>query len=118
MSVLLAFTCAALFAAGTFLLLQRRLSRLLVGIGLVGHGTNLLLVISGGAGGTAPIIGTADQEGFSDPLPQAFALTSIVITFGVSAFLLALAFRSWQITADDAVEDDVEDRYVARRAQD
>ncbi len=97
MSVLLAFTVAALFSTGTFLLLQRRLSRILIGIGLVGHGTNLLLVISGGDGGLAPIIGTGDGDDFADPLPQAFALTSIVITFGVTAFLLALGFRSWQI---------------------
>jgi len=117
-SVLLAFTVAALFATGTFLLLQRRLSRILIGIGLVGHGTNLLLVISGGDGGVAPIVGTGNREEFADPLPQAFALTSIVITFGVTAFLLALGFRSWQMTRDDVVEDDVEDRHVARRTQD
>lgn len=118
MSVLFAFTVAALFATGTYLLLQRRLSRILIGIGLMGHGTNLLLVLSGGDGGIAPIVGTGDTADFSDPLPQAFALTSIVITFGVTAFLLALGFRSWQMTHDDVVEDDVEDRYVARRSQD
>jgi multicomponent Na+:H+ antiporter subunit C len=117
-SVLLAFTVAALFSTGTYLLLQRRLSRILIGIGLIGHGTNLLLVISGGDRGVAPIVGIGDRDEFADPLPQAFALTSIVITFGVTAFLLALGFRSWQMTQDDVVEDDVEDRYVARRAQD
>ena len=51
---------------------------------------------------------------YADPLPQALALTAIVITFGVTAFLLALGYRSWQITGDDQVEDDVEDRLVAR----
>ena len=48
-----------------------------------------------------------------DPLPQALALTTIVITFGVTAFLLALAYRSWLLTRDDEVEDDVADRAVA-----
>ena len=115
MSVLLAFTSAALFSTGTYLLLQRRLSRILIGIGLVGHGTNLLLVTSGGGRGIAPIIGNGENENFADPVPQAFALTSIVITFGVTAFLLALGFRSWRMTHDDEVEDDVEDRYIARR---
>ena len=38
-----------------------------------------------------------------------------MITFGVTAFLLALGYRSWRITHDDVVEDDVEDRYIARR---
>ena len=42
-------------------------------------------------------------------------LTAIVITFGVTAFLLALAYRSWIVTRHDEVEDDVEDRFIARR---
>ena len=116
MSVLLAFAAAFLFACGTYLLLQRRLSRILIGVGLVGHGSNIMLLISGTGRGVAPVIGTADPSEFADPLPQALALTSIVITFGVTAFLLALGYRSWRITHDDMVEDDVEDEYIARRA--
>lgn len=115
MSVLLAFAAAFLFASGTYLLMQRRLSRILIGVGLVGHGSNILLLTSGGGRGIAPVIGTADPSEFADPLPQALALTSIVITFGVTAFLLALGYRSWRITHDDVVEDDIEDRFIARR---
>ena len=51
--------------------------------------------------------------GTADPLPQAMVLTAIVITFGVTAFLLALAFRSWLLTGEDFVQDDVEDRRIA-----
>lgn len=116
MSVLLAFAAAFLFASGTYLLLQRRLSRIIIGVGLVGHGSNILLLTSG-RGGIAPVIGTGDPSDFADPLPQALALTSIVITFGVTAFLLALGYRSWRITHDDVVEDDVEDRFIARRRE-
>ncbi|MEM9513253.1 MAG: NADH-quinone oxidoreductase subunit K [Actinomycetota bacterium] len=115
MTVLFAFAAALLFATGTWMLLQRRLSRILIGVGLVGHGSNLLLLTSGGPGGSAPIIDTGDPADFSDPLPQALALTSIVITFGVTAFLLALGYRSWRITRDDLVENDVEDRLIARQ---
>lgn len=119
MTILLAFVTAVLFGCGTFLLLQRRLSRIIIGIGLLGHGANLLLMASGGAPGPAPIVGEgADPDRFADPLPQALALTAIVITFGVTIFLLALGFRSWQLTRDDRVEDDVEDRIVARLAAD
>lgn len=114
MTILLATVTAVLFACGTWLLMQRRLSRIIVGIGLLGHGANMLL-ITGGERGVAPIIGTApDGSSYADPLPQALALTAIVITFGVTAFLLALGFRSWQLTGDDRVEDDVEDRIIAR----
>ena len=115
MSVLLAFTAAALFSLGTWLLLQRRLTRIVIGIGLIGHGTNILLITSGGGGGIPPVIGKGDKEDFSDPLPQALALTAIVITFGVTAFLLAMAYRSWQLTHDDIVADDLEDRLIAAR---
>ncbi|MEL6891411.1 MAG: NADH-quinone oxidoreductase subunit K [Actinomycetota bacterium] len=114
MTILLAFVAAVLFACGSWLLMQRRLSRIIIGVGLLGHGANLLLVTAGGGPGRPPIIDGA-ATGAADPLPQALALTAIVITFGVTAFLLALGFRSFQLTRDDRVEDDVEDRLIARR---
>lgn len=118
MSVLLAFTAAVLFGLGTWLLLQRRLTRIVIGLGLIGHGTNILLLTSGGGGGLPPVIGKGDIEDFADPLPQALALTAIVITFGVTAFLLAMAYRSWQLTHDDVVADDLEDRLIAASRRD
>ena len=117
MTVLLAFVAAMLFACGSWLLMQRRLSRIVIGVGLLGHGANLLLVVSGGPPDRAPII-VGDTGSYADPLPQALALTAIVITFGVTAFLLALGYRRWQITHDDRVEDDVEDHLIARREAD
>ncbi len=113
MSVLLALTVAMLFGVGTYLVLQRKLSRIIIGLGLLTHGANVLLITSGRRG-LPPLIGTADPASFSDPLPQALALTAIVITFAVSALLLALAYRSWLLTHDDEVEDDVGDRAIAR----
>ena len=115
MSLLVAFVAAVLVGCGTWLLLQRRLSRIIIGVGLLGHAGNMLLMVSGGRRGTAPLIGTGDPAGFSDPLPQALALTAIVINFGITLFLLALGFRSWQLTNDDVVEDDVEDRFIAKQ---
>ncbi|CAN5537203.1 hypothetical protein BH10ACT1_BH10ACT1_38610 [soil metagenome] len=113
MSVLLAFTAAALFGIGTYLVLQRKLSRVIVGVGLMGHGANVLL-ITAGRRGRSPIIGSSDPGGFADPVPQALALTAIVISFGVTALLLALAYRSWLLTHDDEIADDDEDLEVAR----
>lgn len=115
MTVLIAALAAFLFACGTYMLLHRRLTRIIIGIGMLGHGANLLLVSAGGRRGDAPIIGAEDAPRFADPLPQALALTAIVITFGVTVYLLAMGFRSWQLTGDDRVEDDIEDRFVARR---
>jgi multicomponent Na+:H+ antiporter subunit C len=111
-TVLLAATAAALFGIGTYLVLQRKLSRIIIGIALLGHGANVLMVTSGKRG-RAPLIGNGPSDGLADPLPQAMALTAIVISFGVTALLLALAYRSWLLTHDDEVQDDIEDREVA-----
>jgi len=114
-SVVLAFAAAVLFGLGSWLLMQRRLSRIIIGLGLLGHGGNLLLMLSAGRRGEAVFIDGGSD--FADPLPQAFALTAIVITFGVIAFLLALAWRSVELTGDDLVEDDREDRRISSRRE-
>lgn len=114
MNLMLAAAAAALFSIGTYLLLQRKLSRIIIGLGLLTHGANVLL-ITAGRRGSPPIVGAAgDGRRFADPLPQALALTAIVITFGVTSLLLALAYRSWLLTRDDEVQDDVGDRAVGR----
>ncbi|QGG96122.1 Na(+)/H(+) antiporter subunit C [Actinomarinicola tropica] len=118
MSVVLAATAALLFTAGCYLLLQRTLTRVVLGIVLLGHGTVVLLQVAGGRAGEPPIVGPeTDGSAVVDPLPHALALTAIVITFGITAFLLALAYRSWALTHDDQVQDDLEDRLVARRVE-
>lgn len=113
MSLVLAASTALMFSLGTYLLLQRRLSRLVIGLGLLGHGANLLLLLSSGRRGVAAIVGTTGDQTLADPMPPALALTAIVISFAVTAFLLALAHRSWQLTGNDLVEDDLEDRRIA-----
>jgi multicomponent Na+:H+ antiporter subunit C len=112
MTVLLAATAAVLFAIGTYLVLQRKLSRIIIGLALLTHGANILLITSG-RHGDPPIFGSGPERSFSDPIPQALVLTAIVITFAVTALLLALAYRSWLLTRDDEVEDDVGDRAIA-----
>jgi multicomponent Na+:H+ antiporter subunit C len=110
---LLALAAATLFGIGTYLVLQRKLSRIIIGLGILTHGANVLLLTSG-RGGDEPLIGVADLGDIADPLPHALALTAIVITFGVTALLLAMAFRSWILRGDDEVENDVADILVAR----
>ena len=104
---------AMLFACGVYAMLERSLTRVLIGFLLLGNATNLLLLIVMGQPGVAPFFGAAaGPDEMSDPLPQALTLTAIVITFAVSAFLLALIYRSWQLGQADTVEDDEADRAV------
>lgn len=112
MTIVLALTVAVLYGVGSYLILQRSLSGIVIGLAVLGHGANLMLLNAGGLAGGVPLAG-ADPAVTADPLPQALALTAIVITFGVSGLLLALAYRSWLQRRDDIVEDDLEDRRIA-----
>jgi multicomponent Na+:H+ antiporter subunit C len=106
---------AVLFAVGSYLLMERSLTRVALGVGVIGNGVNVLIIASGSEPGEAPIIG---REGvLTDPLPQALVLTAIVIGFALLTFLMTLAWRNWTITGNDEVEDDVEDRMITRRAE-
>src|SRR5687768_3033921 len=105
-----------LFAAGVYLLLERSLTRVLLGFVLLGNGTNLAILLAGGRAGAPPITGSGTAEPMSDPLAQAMILTSVVITLALVAFVLAMAYRSWQLHGHDEVQDDVEDTRIARLA--
>ncbi|MFF0308367.1 Na(+)/H(+) antiporter subunit C [Streptosporangium sp. NPDC004379] len=108
---------AILIAVGAALLLERSLVRLLAGVILLGNGVNLLIVTVSGPPGEPPILGVSDPARMADPLPQAMVLTAIVITLGVTAFLLSMVHRSWQLTGGDEVQDDTEDRRVRLRSR-
>ena len=92
MTVYAALVIAVVFASGTFLLLQRDLTRVVVGIILVSNSAVLFIISAGLRRGAAPILPLGD-EGASDPLVQAMALTALVIGFGVAALLLAMVYR-------------------------
>ncbi|MEQ4303138.1 Na(+)/H(+) antiporter subunit C [Plantactinospora sp. B6F1] len=111
-----ALVVGVLFGCGVILLLERSLSQVLIGVLLLSNGTNLLLLLGSRSGG-APIVGVTPEAEMSDPLAQAMVLTAVVITLGLTAFLLAMAYRSWQLTGHDEVRDDPEDRRIVRRAE-
>lgn len=114
-SLTLIIIMAVLFACGVYAMMERSLTRVLIGFLLLGNATNLLLLIVMGVPGKAPFYG--EEDAVSDPLPQALTLTAIVITFAVSAFLLALIYRSWQLGQADTVEDDVDDIALRERPE-
>jgi multicomponent Na+:H+ antiporter subunit C len=113
-NLVMALTVGGLYAVGFYLLLQRSLMRVLLGVVVLGHGTSLLLQLVGGPPARVPIVGQSPPETFADPLPQALALTAVVITFALTTFLLALGYRSFTLLGHDTVQDDLEDRRIAR----
>jgi multicomponent Na+:H+ antiporter subunit C len=115
-SLILLVLVAVLYAAGIHLLLDRSLTRVLLGILVLGNATNILVVGAGGRTGAAPLVGRSGGP-LSDPLVQALVLTAIVITLGVAALVLSLIHRSWTLEREDDLTEDPEDRSVRRRLE-
>ncbi|MFN3520564.1 MAG: Na(+)/H(+) antiporter subunit C, partial [Sphingomonas sp.] len=115
-NVTLILTAAAMIGCGVYLVLERSLTRVLIGLVLISNAANLLLLVTGGSAGQAPIVGEGPTAEMADPLPQALVLTAIVISLAMIAFVLAMAYRSWQLEGHDDVQDDVEDARIRRLA--
>lgn len=108
METVLAFVVGGLYAAAVYLLLRRSLVKLLIGLVLLSHAANLLIFTAAGlTRAQSPVIGakaTNLVSPFADPLPQALILTAIVISFGVTAFALVLAYRAHKIVGADNLD--------------
>jgi multicomponent Na+:H+ antiporter subunit C len=120
MTLVFALTGASLFGIGAYLLLNRDLVRVVLGVVIISQASVLTLIASGITRGSAPIYPLAEGA-ISDPLSQAMALTAIVIGLAVTALLLALvlrvvrAFRTREL--DEVAEEEVE-RSARMEAQD
>ena len=90
--MIIAVTIAVLVAGGVYMILQRGMVRIVFGMGLVSHATNLLILATGiGAWRSEPFAERTPLSDAADPLPQAFVLTAIVITMATTAVMLTLA---------------------------
>lgn len=105
MELLLCLFIGVLFTVGSYLILSRSILRIIFGVMLLAHGAHLLLLtLSGLVVGAPPLLGE-NALSYNDPLPQALILTSIVISFGVTAFLLVLSYRMYQEHGSDDLEN-------------
>jgi multicomponent Na+:H+ antiporter subunit C len=105
----MALAAGVLYAAGIYLMLRRRLAQLIIGLGLLSNGTNLLIFTAGGlTRGRPPVVPDGAERliaPYADPVPQALVLTAIVIGFGLLAFTLVLAHRVHATVGSDDVDD-------------
>ena len=113
----LSLIAGVMVAVGVYLLTERSLSRILMGVMVLSNGVNVLFLVASGPAGLPAIIGLGNPVDMSDPLPQAMVLTAIVITMAVSAFLMTMAYRSFQIAGHDEVQDDREDARIRALAE-
>lgn len=90
--MIIAAIIAILMGGGVYLVMQRGMLRLIMGITLMSHAVNLLILAAGvGAWRMDPLMDRATPEQAADPLPQAFVLTAIVISMASTAVMLAMA---------------------------
>ena len=109
MEILLALAAGVLYSVGIYLMLRRRLAQLIIGLGLLSNGTNLLIFTAGGLTRARPPVVPDGAERlalpYADPVPQALVLTAIVIGFGLLAFSLVLAHRVHATIGTDDVDE-------------
>lgn len=108
MNLLLAIVIGVLYATGVFMVLRRSIVKLILGIGLLGNATNLLLFAIGGVSNSVPpIINEGEKTltgDFANPIPQALILTAIVIGMAMMAYAVVLVKRAYQETDSDDID--------------
>lgn len=104
MEIIISILAGLLFAIGIYNILQKQLLRIVIGTGLVSHAAHLFILTMGELKRGAPPIIKDGITNYTDPLPQALILTSIVISFGVTSIVLVLAYR----TANENETDNME----------
>ncbi|MFN3335690.1 MAG: Na+/H+ antiporter subunit C, partial [Caldilinea sp.] len=103
---LFASAIGVLVAGGIYLSLRGRTFQVVLGLTLFSYAVNLFLFASGRLTiDRAPILSKTVSD-YADPLPQALVLTAIVITFGMTAFAVILALRSFLESGSDQVDGD------------
>ena len=106
--VFLSLVIGVLYATGLYLMMCRNIAKFIIGLGLLGHGANLLIFTAAGLSTQrAPIVPqglTIPLAPIVDPLPQALILTAIVIGFGLTAFVLALFLSAHDVEGTDDLD--------------
>jgi len=109
MEVIFSLVVGIFFAAAVYLMLSKKIIRILLGVVLLGNAVNMLLFTAGRLTPAIPPIIPRGVDvlpaGTANPLPQALILTAIVISFSFFCFLLVLTYRAYQdLGTDDTGE--------------
>ncbi len=104
MEWLVATAVAAMTSAGIYLTLSARTFTVVIGLTLLTYATNLFLFTTGRLTINQPDIISDPLAPHADPIPQALVLTAIVISFGVTALILAMAVRGYFESDGDHVD--------------
>jgi multicomponent Na+:H+ antiporter subunit C len=108
-----------LTSVGVYLLLERGLTRMLLGLLVISNSVNLLILLVGGPSGNPPVRGRVSDGNTTtaDPLAQGMILTAIVISMGIAAFVLSMIYRTYRLTTEEQVVNDPEDTRVSQMTE-
>ena len=115
MEFLVASSVGTMTAAGLYLILRARTFTVVLGLTLLTYAINLFLVATGRLATNQADILSESQSEYTDPLPQALVLTSIVISFGMTALILAMGLRGFFENGDDNVNVQSGEECLARK---
>ena len=104
MEALISVVVGILTACGVYLSLRGRTFPVVLGLTLLSYAVNLLVFVLGRLTIGAPPIIRDGVGDYADPLPQALVLTAIVISFGMTAFVVILALRARAELGSDHVD--------------
>jgi|SRR5699024_1911983 len=105
METLITILIGILVAVATYLILSKNMIRIILGSSLLSHAAHLLIMTMGGLkNGNVPLL--TSEGPYVDALPQALILTAIVISFGVTAFLLVIVYRSHQESKTEETQEE------------
>ena len=105
MEIFVSIIIGVLTMSAVYMILSKSLLRIIIGTCLLSHAAHLLVLTMGGLKTGAPPVLVDGVTEYTDPLPQALVLTAIVISFGVTAFFLVLAYRAYQELNTDNIEE-------------
>jgi multicomponent K+:H+ antiporter subunit C len=113
MEAIISIAIGVLVAAGVWLVLRPRSYQVLVGLSLLSYAINLFIFSVGSLSiDKEPIVRpgvAADLVNYTDPMPQALALTAIVIGFATTALFLVVLLALRGLTDSDHVDGEEED---------
>lgn len=105
MEWLAAITTGGLAGLGLWMLLDRNLKRVVLGVAVLGNAINLGVLTAGRfIGERAAFVEAGNTAAAANPLPQALVLTAIVIGFSLFIFALALLKRTRELHGDKTTD--------------
>lgn len=104
MEIIASIVAGILFAAAIYNMLQKQLLRIVIGTTILTHAAHIFILTTGNLKRGQPPVLTDGVTNYTDPLPHALILTSIVISFGVTSLLLVLAYRATKENNTDNME--------------